>query len=163
MSSEIDIDLYKQSVGSFVTGITVVTANTVSGPMGFTCQSFTSLSLDPPMVLISVAQSSRTLSAISEHEKFCVNILGYGAAALARDFAFMDPGVRFSNYRWHPSGEDNPVLDAALVWLDCLLVRLIEVEDHVIAVGRVIGLGHSDMHEMPLTYYRGGFGGFTKD
>lgn len=163
MSSKIDLDLYKETVGSFVTGITVVTTNTISGPIGFTCQSFTSLSLDPPMVLISVAQSSRTLSVISEQGKFCVNILGSGSADLARDFAFMDPGVRFSNYRWHLSTENNPVLDAALVWLDCLLMRSIEVEDHVIAVGKVIGLGHSDIHEFPLTYFRGDFGRFIND
>lgn len=163
MSFEIDLDLYRRAVGSFVTGITVVTATSSNGPVGFTCQSFTSLSLEPPMILISVAQSSRTFSAITTQGRFCVNILGSGSQRLAQDFAFMEPGVRFTNYKWTSSEHGNPVLDAALVWLDCTLVRSIEVEDHIVAVGRVIGLGHSSSHEEPLTYFRGGFGGFAKE
>lgn len=160
MNEGLDIDLYKEAVGSFVTGITVVTALAQDGPVGFTCQSFTSLSINPPMVLISVAQTSRTFLTIASHGRFCVNILGFGSADLAKDFAFMEPGARFSNYLWSASTAGNPVLDAALVWLDCELQRSIEIEDHFVAVGKVVSLGHSELHSEPLTYFRGGFGSF---
>jgi len=159
---EFSVEDYKKAVGSFVTGITVVTAGSSEGPVGFTCQSFTSLSLEPPTILISVAQTSRTFSTIAIHRRFCVNILGADSARLAHDFAFMDPSIRFTAHSWMSSDGGNPVLDAALVWLDCELVQSIDVEDHLIAVGRVIGVGQSDQHSDPLTYFRGKFGGFIE-
>ena len=162
VSREFSIEDYKMAVGSFVTGITVVTASGEEGPVGFTCQSFTSLSLDPPTILISVAQTSRTLSTISSEKKFCVNILSTGSVRIAHDFAFMDPAVRFTMHSWNRSGTGNPVLEAALVWLDCELVRSIEVEDHLVAVGRVVSLGASEEGRDPLTYYRGDFGAFAQ-
>lgn len=160
MESKFSIEEYKRAVGSFVTGITVVTAVSPEGPVGFTCQSFSSLSLEPPTILISVAQTSRTFSTIASHGKFCVNILSTGSARLAHDFAFMDPSVRFTAHSWIESFTGNPIMQGALVWLDCELVRSIEVEDHLIAIGRVVGIGLPADIEEPLAYFRGDFGRF---
>lgn len=162
MESEISIEGYKKAVGSFVTGITIVTAAGADGPVGFTCQSFTSLSIDPPTILISVAQTSRTFSTIALNRKFCVNILSTGSARLAHDFAFMDPSIRFTTHSWRATRSGNPVLEAALAWLDCEMIQSIEVEDHLIAIGKVVGLGQSMDHREPLTYYRGNFGEFVE-
>ena len=162
MVAEFSIEDYKKAVGSFVTGITVVTAASDEGPVGFTCQSFTSLSLDPPTILISLARTSRTFSTIAMRQKFCVNILGTGSARIAHDFAFMDPSIRFTTHSWMSCESGNPVLSAALVWLDCELVQSIEVEDHLIAIGRVVAVGQFDEDNEPLTYFRGGFGGFVQ-
>lgn len=162
MENEFSIEDYKNAVGSFVTGITVVTAISEDGPVGFTCQSFTSLSLDPPTILISVARTSRTFSTIALHKKFCVNILGAGSARLARDFAFMDPSIRFTAHSWISSKTGNPILEAAMSWLDCELVQSIEVEDHLISIGRVISVGLSSDNVEPLTYFKGSFGEFVQ-
>ncbi len=162
LESNFTVEEFKQVVGSFVTGITVVTASSADGPVGFTCQSFTSLSLDPPTILISVAQTSRTFSTIASSKRFCVNILSTGSAHLAHDFAFMDPSIRFTTHSWTLGESGNPVLEAALAWLDCDLVNSIEVEDHLIAIGRVVGVGALDETREPLIYYRGDFGEFTR-
>ena len=162
MENEFSVEDYKKAVGSFVTGITVVTAVSGEGPVGFTCQSFTSLSLDPPTILISVAQTSRTFSTIALHKKFCVNILAAGSARLARDFAFMDPSIRFSAHSWISSAAGNPILGAAMSWLDCELIQSVEVEDHLIAIGRVISVGLSNDNVEPLTYFKGLFGEFVQ-
>lgn len=162
MENEFNVEEYKTAVGSFVTGIAVVTALSPDGPVGFTCQSFTSLSLDPPTILISVARTSRTFSTIALHKKFCVNILGAGSAHIAYDFAFMDPAIRFSAHSWNSTGAGNPVLEASMAWLDCELVRSIEVEDHLVVIGRVVSLGGSKEYKGPLTYFRGSFGGFVQ-
>lgn len=160
MENDFSIEDYKQAVGSFVTGITVVTAASDDGPVGFTCQSFTSLSIEPPTILISVARTSRTFSTIATRKMFCVNVLSTGSARLAHDFAFMDPSIRFTTHSWTQSATGNPIMQAALVWLDCELVRSVEVEDHLIAIGKVVGVGGSDVKTEPLVYFRGDFGEF---
>lgn len=162
MERKFDIELYKQAVGSFVTGITVVGAISKTGPVGFTCQSFTSLSINPPMILVSAAKSSRTFPTISNCRRFCVNILEGGSAELARDFASNDKEGRFSKHTWKLNKGGSPVLDSAMAWLDCDLEQTIEVEDHIVMVGRVIDLGISTLHNEPLAYFRGHFGGFSR-
>lgn len=153
---------YKRAVGSFITGLTVVTASRAEGPVGFTCQSFTSLSLSPPTILVSMARASRTYPAIALHSKFCVNILGLGFDRLASDFAVLEPRLRFTRHAWSSSAEGNPVLDAAMAWLDCDLSQWIEVEDHVLAIGKVVAVGFSADHQEPLAYFRGEFGSFME-
>ena len=162
METGIDINDFKKAVGSFVTGITVVSATSKFGPVGFTCQSFTSLSLSPPMILISVAKTSRTYSTISQCKRFCVNILDVDGEPIARDFAVVEPEIRFVKHPWKMNSGGNPVLAAALAWLDCDLSETIDVEDHLIILGRVLTLGCSEGSEAPLAYFRGSFGGFKK-
>lgn len=162
MEPKFDLEQYKQAVGSFVTGITVVSAVSEFGPVGFTCQSFTSLSINPPMILVSVAKTSRTFPAISLYRRFCVNILEHHAIEIARDFAANTTEKRFSKHTWRPNDFGNPVLDAAIAWLDCELEQTIEVEDHLVMVGKVKDLGVSLLHQQPLTYFRGHFGGFSE-
>lgn len=162
MDTGIDLNDFKKAVGSFVTGITVVSATSKLGPVGFTCQSFTSLSLNPPMILISVAKTSRTYSTISQCKRFCVNILGVDAEVIARDFAEVEPETRFVKHPWKMNSGGNPVLEAALAWLDCDLSEAIDVEDHLIILGRVMALGCSENSTEPLAYFRGNFGGFKR-
>lgn len=162
METGIDRNDFKKAVGSFVTGITVVSATSDLGPVGFTCQSFTSLSLNPPMILISVAKTSRTYLTISQCKRFCVNILGADAVAIARDFADVEPETRFVKHPWKMNSGGNPVLEAALAWLDCDLSEAIDVEDHLIILGLVLAVGCSESSTDPLAYFRGSFGGFKK-
>ena len=143
-------------LGHFVSGIVVVTAAGRSGPLGFTCQSFASLSLDPPLVSLAPARTSSTWPRIRAIGAFCVNVL----AAEHEDVsvAFARSGVdKFAGVTWTPAPSGAPVLDGVSAWVDCELWAEYDGGDHTIAVGRVLDLS-ADPARPPLLYYRGRYG-----
>jgi flavin reductase (DIM6/NTAB) family NADH-FMN oxidoreductase RutF len=143
-------------LGHFVSGIVVVTAAGPAGPLGFTCQSFASLSLDPPLVSLAPARTSTTWPRIRAAGAFCVNVL----AAEHEDVsvAFARSGVdKFAGVAWAPAPSGAPVLDGVSAWVDCTLWAEYDGGDHTIAVGRVLDLG-ADPSRPPLLYYRGRYG-----
>jgi 3-hydroxy-9,10-secoandrosta-1,3,5(10)-triene-9,17-dione monooxygenase reductase component len=143
-------------LGHFVSGIVVVTAAGPAGPLGFTCQSFASLSLDPPLVSLAPARTSTTWPRIRAAGAFCVNVL----AAEHEDVsvAFARSGVdKFAGVAWAPAPSGAPVLDGVSAWVDCALWAEYDGGDHTIAVGRVLDLG-ADPTRPPLLYYRGRYG-----
>ena len=150
---------FRQVLGHFCTGITVITAMEGDEPVGFTAQSFTSVSLDPPLVSVCPAKSSTTWPRVRAAGAFCVNILGGEQEAVSRAFAIRD-GDKFHGLGWAPSSATgSPVLDGVLGWVDCTLEVEHEAGDHLIAVARVVDLGISD-EGRPLLFYRGGYGRF---
>jgi flavin reductase (DIM6/NTAB) family NADH-FMN oxidoreductase RutF len=143
-------------LGSFASGVTVVTASTGDGPIGFTCQSFSSLSLDPPLVALAPARSSRTWPRVRELGRFCVNVLAEDQDALSR--AFARSGVdRFAGVPWTPSPHGSPVLRDVVAWIDCALWSEYDGGDHTLAVARVLDLG-ADPGRRPLLFHRGAYG-----
>jgi flavin reductase (DIM6/NTAB) family NADH-FMN oxidoreductase RutF len=170
----IDPDRYRAVMGSFVTGVTVVTtldtgpqapgrtgspgAPAAAGqPFGTTVNSFTSVSLDPPLVLITVGRERSIHPVIARTARFAVNILGEGGQGLSDCFAGAPsaiPRAAFCGAAWHPSAQGTPLLDDALAWLDCELEQRIEAGDHTIHLGRVVDLGTSDHGDWPLLYFR---------
>ncbi len=135
----------------------VVISGTVEGePIGLAIGSFTSLSLDPPLVLFCVDKDSRSWPAIAEGGVFCVNVLADDQAALARRFATRGTD-RFDGVgRWlAPSG--SPILEQALAWIDCAIERVDEGGDHWIVIGRVTGLS-VEREAQPLVFFRGRYG-----
>ncbi|SMY11866.1 flavin reductase family protein [Brevibacterium jeotgali] len=145
----------RQIMGSFCSGITIITAATDAGPAGFTCQSFTSLSLDPPLVTFNPSRTSTSWPRIQEAGSFCVNILGIEQEHVSRTFA--QTGVdRFAGVEHSPSDRGNPILDAALAWIDCTLHAEYEGGDHTIVVGEVKGM-HAREEVDPLVFFRGGY------
>jgi flavin reductase (DIM6/NTAB) family NADH-FMN oxidoreductase RutF len=156
-ASAFDAGRFREVLGHFVTGVTVVTAMEDGEPVGFTCQAFTSLSLDPPMVALAPGKSSTSWPRIAAAGAFCVNILAEDQEALSRDFA-VSGGDKFTGVGWHPAGNGAPVLDGALAWVECTLVLSHDAGDHELVIGRVqdMGVGRG----RPLVYYRGGFGHF---
>ena len=146
----------REVLGHFVSGIVVVTAAGADGPLGFTCQSFSSLSLDPPLVSLAPARASTTWPRIRAAGAFCVNVLAAEHEDLSA--AFARSGVdKFAGVAWTPGPSGAPVLEGVSAWVDCALWAEYDGGDHTIAVGRVRDLG-ADPSRPPLLYYRGRYG-----
>lgn len=136
-------DEVKMVMSHFATGITIVTAIGDSSPIGFTCQSFTSLSLNPPLIALAPAKSSISWPKIARSGTFCVNILAMGQQDVCRAFA-VSGGDKFERVAWRPASRGAPVIDGALAWVECALELVHDAGDHELVVGRVLALGHGD-------------------
>ena len=152
----VDPHAMREGLGHFASGVTVVTAVTEDGPIGFTCQSFSSLSLDPPLVTFAPARTSQTWPRVQEIGRFCVNVLAEGQDAVSQNFA--QSGVdKFEGVRWRPSAHGAPVLDDVVAWIDAELWAEYDGGDHTLVVARVLDLG-ADPDRRPLLYHRGSYG-----
>lgn len=159
MNGELDprrAEDFKRVLGHFCSGIAVITTIDDKRPVGFTCQSFSSLSLDPPSVVFAPSRGSTTYPAVSAAGHFVANILDERGAELARRFAAADVD-RFRGVRWRPSPSGAPVLDDALAWASCEIEVEHDAGDHLLVIGRVLHIAHAD-EGRPLAYYRGEFG-----
>ena len=129
---------FRRIMGHYPTGVTIVTAVGRDGtPVGLTANSVTSVSLDPPLVLVCVSEKSSSLGAILANGAFAVNILGAGAAATAVRFAEGRRTDRFDDVAFTVKEGGGPVLEGAVAWMTCGLYRTFEAGDHVILVGKV--------------------------
>jgi flavin reductase (DIM6/NTAB) family NADH-FMN oxidoreductase RutF len=139
-------------LGTFTTGVVVVTA-LADEPIGFTCQTFASLSLEPPLISFSPARTSTTWPRIRERRRFCINVLAHDQSELSERFA--QPGIeRFAGVAWSLSPLGSPLIADVSAWVDCELVAEYDGGDHTIVVGAVRGLG-SNPRRHPLIFYRG--------
>ena len=156
-----DQDAFRSVLGHFCTGLTVITTMDGGEPVGFTCQSFSSLSLDPPLITFSPAHTSTTWPRIREIGQFCVNILAEHHEGLSTQMS--KPGTgKFRGVSWQPSGNGCPRLEDAAAWIDCTLDAEHDGGDHTIVVGRVQDLG-STPHHRPLLFFRGRYAGILTD
>ncbi|MGH3167800.1 MAG: 3-hydroxy-9,10-secoandrosta-1,3,5(10)-triene-9,17-dione monooxygenase reductase subunit [Trebonia sp.] len=150
-------DRFRHVLGHFCTGVTVITTVDSAGPAGFTCQSFTALSLDPPLVLFCPAKSSGTWRHIEEAGRFCANVLADGQRELARRFASRMPD-KFEGVGWSESASGLPLLDGGLAWVDASVETVHDGGDHWVVIGRVLDLDSSAvLGQPPLLFYRGRF------
>lgn len=147
--------LLRDVLGCFGTGVTVVTTFDEGGePIGLTANSFTSVSLDPPLILFSLARNSASLQTFVKAGRFAVNVLHIGQQALAARFARRD-APRFEGVTWaRRSDKGAPVLDGALASFDCETSAVHEGGDHLIFVGQVKAAWF-EPHRDPLLYFRG--------
>ncbi|MGJ5621246.1 flavin reductase [Sulfitobacter sp. MF3-043] len=145
----------RTAFGTFMTGVTVVTAIDQSGaPLGFTANSFTSVSLDPPMVLVCLANSSRNYNALTNADGFAVNILAETQIDVSNTFA-RPIEDRFANVGWRMGPKGSPILDGVSAWFDCAMHKTVEAGDHIILIGTVVAL---DSTATPgLGYARGAY------
>ncbi|AJT66401.3 Flavin-dependent monooxygenase, reductase subunit HsaB [Streptomyces lydicus] len=157
---------FRSVLGHFASGVTVVTAPGDEGPAGFACQSFASLSLDPPLVTFMVARTSSTWPRIARAGVFCVNILGAGQGELCRRFA-VSGGDKFAgaagvSYTAAPA-TGSPRLADVPAWIDCTIQAVHTGGDHLIVVGRVEALAADPAaaEAGPLLFHRGAFGRFS--
>jgi 3-hydroxy-9,10-secoandrosta-1,3,5(10)-triene-9,17-dione monooxygenase reductase component len=142
----------REVLGTFTTGVVVVTAM-ADRPLGFTCQSFVSLSLDPPLVSFNPARTSTTWPGIRAVGRFCVNVLAHDQHELSELFARQ--GIdRFADVAWTPSPLGAPILEDVSAWVDCEFAGEFDGGDHTIVIGSVRAL-HADPHRHPLIFYRG--------
>ncbi|MFI7383361.1 flavin reductase family protein [Streptomyces sp. NPDC049813] len=160
----VDPAAFRRVLGTFATGVTVVTAPPAGpgeGPAGFACQSFASLSLDPPLVAFMVARTSTTWPRIARAGVFCVNVLGADQGALCRAFA-VSGADKFAGVGHRPAPVSGaPLLDGAAAWVDCAVHAVHPGGDHLIVVGRVTALGADSADRAPLLFHRGRFAGLT--
>jgi 3-hydroxy-9,10-secoandrosta-1,3,5(10)-triene-9,17-dione monooxygenase reductase component len=145
--------LFRQVLGHFATGVTVITTIDGGRPAGFACQAFAALSLDPPLVLFCPSTSSATWPVIARTGQFCANVLADGQQDLARRFG-TSGGDKFAGVRWSPSPSGAPVLAGALTWVQATVEAAHEAGDHHVVVGRVTALGECRAGQ-PLLFYRG--------
>lgn len=147
-------DLFRTVAGQFATGVTVVTSVESDGaPCGLTANSFTSVSLDPPLVLVCVAQGSHSHDCILESGRFAVNILDADSHEIADRFWRMDRARRFEGLKWSPRQTGAPVLDNALGYLDCTVTEVHSAGDHTIILGQV---AECDLREGEALVFQGG-------
>lgn len=148
---------FRRVLGHFASGVTVVTAVDADGPAGFACQSFASLSLEPPLVVFMVGRASTTWPRIARAGRFCVNVLGEAQGELCRGFA-VSGADKFAGVSYRPAPATGaPLLDGVAAWIDCTVQAVHTGGDHLIVVGRVEALDADDQCA-PLLFHRGRFG-----
>ncbi|WP_328639256.1 flavin reductase family protein [Streptomyces canus] len=151
---------FRRVLGSFASGVTVVTAPGSPGeePAGFACQSFSALSLDPPLVAFMVGRTSTTWPRIAQAGVFCVNVLSAEQGELCRAFA-VSGADKFAGVAHAPApASGSPRLAGTLAWIDCTIHAVHTGGDHLIVVGRVDALGPGDGDgEPPLLFHKGRF------
>ena len=153
----LDARAFRDALGRFATGITVVTIPTRDGPMGFTANSFASVSLDPPLVLWSPARSAARYPFYAAAQHYAIHVLGAEQSDLSG--RFVRGGAGFDGLEHEIGAHDVPVLPQALARFDCLQVATHDGGDHLIIVGRV--LSASARAGQPLIFSQGAFGRFT--
>jgi flavin reductase (DIM6/NTAB) family NADH-FMN oxidoreductase RutF len=145
---------YRDTIGHFATGVTIVTTTGPDGPAGMTTNAVTSLSLQPLLLLVCFDRGSRTLDVVRASRRFAVNILRASDRELAAVFASKRVGREKFESVTHSEAHGVPVLDAALAWIACELRELLPGGDHEIGIGEVIGMG-VEQESDPLVYFRG--------
>jgi 3-hydroxy-9,10-secoandrosta-1,3,5(10)-triene-9,17-dione monooxygenase reductase component len=158
--TNIDSMRFRAILGRFATGVVAITAiDPESGvPTGLAANSFTSVSLDPPLVGFCVAHTSSTWPKLRSADRQCVNILSEPQTEVCLQLAAKG-GDKFAGLEWTTSPSGSPVLDGALAWIECSVEAEYMAGDHVIVVARV---HHLDKHHdgEPLVFYKGGYGRF---
>ena len=153
--SALDQAHYRQVLGHFATGVTVVAGVDDGEPVGLAVGSFFSLSLEPALVGFCPDKSSTSWSRMEASGSFCVNILGDDQEDVCRVFA-TSAEDKFTSIGWRPAETGSPLIDGVLAWVDCDVEAVHDGGDHHIVVGRVRGLGIGHEGE-PLVFFRGGY------
>lgn len=133
----------RSAFGSFMTGVTVVTALDEDGsPIGFTANSFASVSLDPPLVLVCLANTSSNYSTFAGAQKFAINVLSEGQIDVSNTFARPSED-RFADVDWQPGPNGSPILGDVSAWFDCDMHKTVDAGDHLILIGNVKAFDHN--------------------
>lgn len=143
----------RRAFGTFATGITIVTCLDAGGnPLGFTANSFTSVSLDPALLLICIAKTSTSLGHFRNSETFAVNILSASQIDLSNRFASRKAD-RFAEVNWTPGQGGAPLIEKSAAWFDCSVHQFVDAGDHIVLIGRVTNFGQTD--QPSLIYLKG--------
>lgn len=147
--------LFRDVLGQYGSGVTVVTTISGGQPIGLTCQSFTSVSLDPPLVAFLPTKQSRAFSAIQRAGHFCVNFLSADQADVSNQMAGRSDD-KFAGIGWQPSASGSALLDGVIGYVDCTVHAVHEAGDHYIVIGKVVDLDVG-VDADPLLYFRAGY------
>ncbi|MBU9766847.1 flavin reductase [Mycobacterium sp. TNTM28] len=173
-TTEIDPRSFRNVLGQFCTGVTVITTVHEDVPIGFACQSFAALSLDPPLVLFCPTKQSRAWQAIEASGKFCVNMLHENQQHVSAQFGSKAPD-KFAGIDWTASELGSPIIDGTLAHIDCTVHSVHDGGDHFVVFGAVHSLSEGSADERsreehrtqrkprPLLFYRGEYTGIEPD
>lgn len=150
-----DSSTFRTVLGRFCSGVVIVTSELDGAPLGLTAQSFTSVSLDPPLVLFCPAKTSTTWPGIRAAGKFCINVLSEEQTETCKQFA-VSGGDKFGGVPWHWTASGAPEIDGCLAYIDCTLEQVHDAGDHEIVIGRVNDLRLGGP-ERPLLFYQGAY------
>lgn len=155
-AAETEARLFREVLGRYCSGVTVVTTVSDGQPVGMTCQSFTSVSLDPPLVAFLPTRQSRAFGAIQRAGHFCVNFLSAGQVDVSDQMA-SSGGDKFAGIDWTLSPSGSALLPGVVGHVDCTVHAVHEAGDHYLVIGRVVdlGVGRDDLD--PLLYFRGSY------
>jgi flavin reductase (DIM6/NTAB) family NADH-FMN oxidoreductase RutF/pimeloyl-ACP methyl ester carboxylesterase len=155
VEKSIDPKSLRRALGSFATGVTVVATVQHDGtPRGFTANSFTSVSLDPPLVLICIAKAASGYGLFSETARFSISVLAMDQREISGLFA-SKAADKFERAAWRRSAGGNPIIEGAAAWFDCRTHSVVDAGDHAVLIGRVLDFG--DTASNPLGYCRGAY------
>ncbi len=159
--SPFDRTWFRQVLGQYPTGVCVVTAITAAGDRaGMVVGSFTSVSLDPPMVAFFPSTTSQTWPELASCEQFCVNVLAADQEAVARQFAQAPMDARFDGVGTRSTPSGAPLIEGAVAWIECSPALVQEAGDHFLVLADVTALGIEN-GKLPLLFFRGGYGSFS--
>ena len=153
------LQAFRRCAGSFPTGVCVVTAEREAGPAGMTLNSFTSISLDPLLVLVSLGHGARTLEAVRASGRFAVSVLHRGQSEIALDFAAR--GVAFPGEHVRRTEQGFLLVRHALAHVVCNVHEVVPAGDHDLVLGEVVDFGA--VSGEPLVFHAGRFGGVAAD
>ena len=157
--TSIDPRQFRTTLGQFCSGVVIATGSLAGVPAGFAAQSFTSLSLDPPLIALCPARTSSSWPKLRDSGSFCINILAANQKPVCDLFA--KSGIdKFSSLAWRPGVTGSPILDGVVAYIDCDLEAEHDAGDHTIAVGRVRDMAVLDETAAPLLFFRGTYGQF---
>jgi flavin reductase (DIM6/NTAB) family NADH-FMN oxidoreductase RutF len=143
---------FRAALGQFATGVTIITARAGHGYVGFTANSFNSVSLDPPLVIWSLARRSRSLAAFEGAERYAVNVLAFDQVALARRFSRPHTD-RFAGVVFRVGEAGAPLIERGAAWLECRHHALHPAGDHMLFIGEVTAAAHRRV--APLVWHGG--------
>lgn len=148
----------RKVMGQFATGVTVITTQSGGQFFGFTANSYTSVSLEPPLILFCLHKDSQGCSIFLENQVFAVNILAHDQMLVSNGFATRELSIedRFQLVAHQPGKTGSPILEGAMGYLDCRLSSSLESGDHIIFIGEVLDMG-LDPNKRPLVYFQGAY------
>jgi flavin reductase (DIM6/NTAB) family NADH-FMN oxidoreductase RutF len=150
---------FRKALGTFVTGVTVVTTLQEDGtPRGLTANSFTSVSLTPPLVLVCISKTAASSSVFAVTDHYAVSILAEQQKSISSLFASKAPD-KFERVHWQKARNGSPIIAHAAAWFECKTYEAINAGDHLILLGQVLDFGHT--HASPLGYFRGAYLDFS--
>tara|TARA_B100000686_G_scaffold349475_1_gene442960 strand:- start:520 stop:996 length:477 start_codon:yes stop_codon:yes gene_type:complete len=157
--TDIDSAEFRNVLGHFPTGVTAVTAVNNGKPIGMAIGSFTSVSLEPPLVAFLPGKESGSWKEIREAGSFCVNVMGQDQMEVCGVMASRAED-KFADVEWSPAGSGSPIISGSIAYIDCDIEMVHDGGDHDIVIGRVLKLEVMDS-KSPLVFFQGNYGTFS--
>lgn len=156
-TAAIDARQFRDTLGLYASGITIVSGLDDAEPVGFTCQSFYSVSVEPPLVSFSVMKTSTSYPRIAPTGKFAVNVLAADQISVSGQFA-RKGSDKWAGIQWSPAASGNPIIERTLMWVDCEIWAEYDAGDHLIVIGKVVELSPSEWRTAdPLLFFKGAY------